>query len=264
MAQSLRESFEKLPENVRAHLASENITDIVISINQDLDLIGDDIRVIPELITRLVTQQLDTKNFATELKKGISEEIESVKLENAVKRIENEILKPIKSDLENLRIGTTLPTTSAPSVSVPPQVIPNPTPQPTPEKMVTNEIRPNPQPPSSINQGPSVPTQPIIIKPITEIKPTQAPPRVISQEKFVLREQESREEKPFILHEEKPLFTPTGPTQKPSLNFEPQRFADKSSVTIKPSNARVESPNQKKSSEPRVVHYSELRTKLDK
>jgi len=68
------------------------------------------------------------------------------------------------------------------------------------------------------------------------------------------------ENAPFMLHEEKPIFgARPEPLGSPSVSFEPQERRSLK-PSLKPQTARVEGP----SAEPRVVHYSDLRTPLDK
>jgi len=68
---------------------------------------------------------------------------------------------------------------------------------------------------------------------------------------------------PFILHEEKPLFTAEKDSEKPSILFQAQ--APTKAPAQKPAKARIETPNENDSdsNDVRVVHYSEFRTPLD-
>ncbi len=73
--------------------------------------------------------------------------------------------------------------------------------------------------------------------------------------------------KPFILHQEKPLFEPEEmPTERPSVSFQPTQPIRKPAA--KPTIARIEMPESgleaKADDNVRVVHYSDLRTPLDK
>ena len=63
--------FPELPEKIREWLTSERVTYTIIEINKKLDLFGNSLSVIPNLITRLVTQNLEPKNFIQELEDGL-------------------------------------------------------------------------------------------------------------------------------------------------------------------------------------------------
>ena len=67
-----------------------------------------------------------------------------------------------------------------------------------------------------------------------------------------------------MLHEEKPLFSPEAPPEKPTFFFEPPKSMRPPSA--KPSIAKIETPadnTEKKEENVRVVHYSDFRTPLD-
>ncbi|MEK7554409.1 MAG: hypothetical protein AAB518_00265 [Patescibacteria group bacterium] len=64
-------------------------------------------------------------------------------------------------------------------------------------------------------------------------------------------------DEPFILHEEEPEYIRPEPRESPSVNFNPGQIEKRTSP--KPVTAKVESPERS----PRVVHYSDLKTKLD-
>ena len=72
---------------------------------------------------------------------------------------------------------------------------------------------------------------------------------------------ELESDQPFILHEEKPLFTPDAPPEKPSVDLEPPR-PKKFFLKPKPVMVKIEEPEENEKA--RVVHYSNLRTPLDK
>ena len=60
--------FETLPEPIRDWLTSDRATGIIISINQRENLVDEDIKIIPRLITQLVTGEVHPRNFTAELK----------------------------------------------------------------------------------------------------------------------------------------------------------------------------------------------------
>jgi len=98
-------------------------------------------------------------------------------------------------------------------------------------------------PPPEIKATPQIPeAPPVEVTP----KPTQA----------------ALGDEPFLLHEEKPLFTPSGPKEMPSVSFEPKRRWP--TPPPKPVAAKIETPNtEDEENKKRVVHYSNLRTPLD-
>jgi len=68
--------------------------------------------------------------------------------------------------------------------------------------------------------------------------------------------------KPFLLHEEKPLFAPSEDPNAPMLSYDVKE-KQATRERQEPMTARVERPGDKKKDEPRVVHYSDTRTPLD-
>jgi len=70
------------------------------------------------------------------------------------------------------------------------------------------------------------------------------------------------DEQPFLLHQEKPLFKTGAPPEKPSVAFRPeqkQEFQNKQ----KPVSAKVSLPFSSENNSKRIVHYSDLSTKLN-
>jgi len=104
-----------------------------------------------------------------------------------------------------------------------------------------------------LEEAPSPPPE---IKPTPQIQealPVQTPPKPA----------ESSGDEPFLLHEEKPLFTPSGPKEAPSVSFEPRR-REWPAAPPKPVAAKIETPStEEEENKKRVVHYSNLRTPLD-
>lgn len=104
-----------------------------------------------------------------------------------------------------------------------------------------------------VSEAPSMPQEIVAPLPSTTQKTPPSPQEAMSQPQI------PNEDAPFILHEEKPIFgARPEPLGSPSVSFEPQgRRTPRPS--LKAQTARVETP----SAEPRVVHYSDLRTPLN-
>jgi len=209
-----------------------------------------------EIITKVVTENIKPDRFQEELINEL--DIPQEEAENTAKDVYKKILKPIESELEKSGINakdvlnkSAQPTQkimdigsqkveikSAPDPT--PKIIPA-TPKPVfPEQHKENSFTDIKKPIQTTPPPPAVPKfnpEPQTTKPSPEQKPVE-------------------EDKPFILHETKPLFTPTAPPQKPSVNFDPRPtfgFGDKE-VSVD-----VESSDNKKSSDQktRIVHYSD-------
>ena len=76
---------------------------------------------------------------------------------------------------------------------------------------------------------------------------------------------EETHDTPFILHEEKEFVPPTIPRTRPSVTFDAPSLSRAPAPPSKPIIARVETPDApQKKDDVRVVHYSNMRTPLDK
>src|SRR3989344_8617867 len=96
MASQLHQSFSNLPEPIIDWLTSDSVTDRIIKINQRLGLEGILLRILPNLILRLVVKDIKPENFITKL-------IEEFDLEfNLAATIANEINIAIFKPIENL------------------------------------------------------------------------------------------------------------------------------------------------------------------
>lgn len=94
----LRLAFKKLPEPVKQWLTSEQVTSVVISINNKLNLVGDLVSIVPNyLILRLVVKDLNPENFTQELNNQLDLSPEQVRA--VTEEIVQKILKPIEIPL---------------------------------------------------------------------------------------------------------------------------------------------------------------------
>gem|GEM_PF-3528376 len=92
--------FKTLPEDVREWLASERATYSIIDLNKRLNITEERVKIIPRLILRLVTQDLDARDFVSTLaiKLNISDSAAKI----ITKEIETKILHQVE---ESLRVG---------------------------------------------------------------------------------------------------------------------------------------------------------------
>lgn len=176
--------FIDLPEKVREWLTSERVTFTIIELNKKLDLIGNSLSVIPNLVTRLVTNNLEPKNFIQELEDGLG--LDSEQAVEISKEIVEKILKPIDLQLKetgvfaNLIFGGTpvppapatpaVPTRPAPILpSTPTAPAPIPRPTPLPSTILQTPSAPTPRP------APIPPPLPPIVKIPINVAPSKPP-----------------------------------------------------------------------------------------
>lgn len=119
---TIHQSFLELPEKVRDWLTSERATYTIIEINKKLDLFGSLLSVIPNLITRLVTKNLDPRNFTKELGDGLGLDDDQAK--QVTQEIVEKILRPIDLPLKEAGVfigtiygGPTPPSAPAPVIA---------------------------------------------------------------------------------------------------------------------------------------------------
>lgn len=226
---SIRNRFLELPEPVRDWLTSERATDIVIEFNKKNNFTDDLISVIPLSITRLVIKDLEEKDFVNELTRRLN--IDKQKASAIYSEITEKILKPIGEFLAE--IGIKIPGIEATGLVS--GIISSPN-----FKNQGQEIETSPPTPSLVEEK---------IEETTQLEDFSELP-------------EAQNSTPFILHQEKPLFTPEQPLEVPALIFQPP--AGEKKPQPKPLVAKIETPGDEESQDNvRVVHYSEYRTPLD-
>lgn len=234
----LRESFLLLPEDVRDWLTSEQATYLVIDINKRLDLFGEDLKTIPNLITRLAVKDLDPKNLAVALKKELDVDFEQAKA--LAREIEEKILRPVAIplkqangvDVRDIYLGKQelAPEEELGIPLIAPEVA-------SPKTRVVSDVRREPAP------APPPPPPPVPSTP-------PAAPAEPSKEKTG--------DAPFILHEERAPVAPVAKEEGgPSFSFKSADTIRRPSPPPPPPVAKVERPD---SGAIRVVHYSNLRT----
>lgn len=172
---SIRQSFLELPEKVRDWLTSERATYTIIEINKKLDLFGNLLGFIPDLITRLVTKDLDPKDFTKKLENGLG--LDSEQAQEVTREIVEKILRPVDLPLKETGVfigliyGLASSAPSTPSVSSVPSTPPLPNLPAGRQGLVAGEAKsPTPPTPPATPQRPvasTPPTPPISPKPAT-------------------------------------------------------------------------------------------------
>lgn len=272
---SILASYQSLPAHIRDWASSEQTTFSISEINNRLGLKNEKRKIIPRLILRLTTQDLDPLNFINELShelgvsfqtaKSISQDIE----EKVLKPIENELRRDVGVDVKLIYFGQLGPRpAAAPTIPVKPIT-------PTPAATVPPAPAPAPIPAPQITPVAPQPEMPQLAKPPKE--PT------VSLKSFEVKEEEA----PFILHQEHPNSAPppsasetrTRPYEqlkiKPELNIKIKDYYQNDAdlrgstrgSTQKPISVRVETPSfdkaQDKQQKLRIVHYHGLRTPIN-
>ncbi|PIT92714.1 MAG: hypothetical protein COU08_00940 [Candidatus Harrisonbacteria bacterium CG10_big_fil_rev_8_21_14_0_10_42_17] len=247
-AERIRSAFLELSEPVRDWLTSDRASALVIAMNKKLDLFGSDISVIPRLITRLVVGDIHPKNFPAMLAGELG--IDFPQAQELAKEIDEEILRPIANQLRDeaevevrdiyLGEAEVLPDERRSSLIAPELS----------ERTYRDNatIRVQDVVPQASSQPPPLPDESFSLPGAIAPEPSPESPKEESQDK------------PFMIHEEKPLFT-APENGGPSFSFERDRKTT-SSETIPSPTARIHS--SKPGTARRVIHYSNLRTLLDK
>lgn len=99
MGKNIAEMFSALPESVKEWLASEELVFIITEIETKLGLSDEKILVIPNLILRLIVQDIEPQEFITELSKELGVEFPVAK--TIAEDIERKALRPIETELRN-------------------------------------------------------------------------------------------------------------------------------------------------------------------
>lgn len=149
---TIHQIFMELPERVRDWLTSERVTYTIIEINKKLDLFGSLLTVIPNLITKLVTKNLDPKNFTKELEDGLG--IDNEQAQGISREIVEKILRPIDLPLKEtgVFVGLIYGATSATPVA----------PLNSPQRNENRPIETGRPTPPQIPQRPAAPIPPAV------------------------------------------------------------------------------------------------------
>ena len=236
--QQARDRWDTLPDNLKEAIFSEVNADIVWRVGEANHLNEGKIREIATVAGDVVMGFLhpDPDDVSREIQARIN--IPRPLALDIAKELARKIFLPLKNDLDRIYSPVGSETLTRPLESVIPVEI--------------TETKPeSPREPQRAEAPPDLP----LAESVPETEPTAPPVNEVKKEPPAVGE-----DQPFILHEEKPLFTPVVPPEKPYVSFEPPRSPKAPApkkVTVK-----IETP-QEKSEEARVVHYSNLRTPLD-
>lgn len=185
---SLAEEFDTLPEAIKTWLASDHATIYVSEINKKLGIKGERRGIIPTLVLRLVTKDLEPRDFIPELAAELN--IGQPIAKSLAEEIEAKILHPIELglrrdagvDIKLIYLGETAEKTVAPAAPPVTGKIPPP----------TAEISRPPIPPITKPQLPTAPTAP-------EEKPAISP-RIIYRERDFQAKPEIKPASARIVH----------------------------------------------------------------
>lgn len=138
-AQSLHLVLQSLPEEVRAWLNSEEVGDLITLISQNYLLKDQQLYLLPELLLRLVTSDLEPAAFTAELQRGLG--VDETTAKKITSDLKQKVLEPIRQPLGIMGIDLNLLEFRTP--------LPAPPPPP-----------PLPPPPGRVSQPPTAPTLP--------------------------------------------------------------------------------------------------------
>ncbi len=269
----MADTFQALPEHIKDWASSDSTTFLIAEINNRLGLKEGRRRIIPSLILRLITLNLEPQDFINELAnelrigfqaaKSIAEDIEN----HILRSIENELRRDAGVDVKLIRFGQLR--SSKPSLKTLSPAA-GPIPQPKPSEM------PAPKP---------MPTAPTIQKslPIVDLQSFQIKKGTAKPN---LAEPEALPTVPFMLHQADQI-TQTAATAGqaaalPRLNIKIPAFsrpmAEKSALAgqaaPKPISVKIEIPQSTTTAgqaasagsgqAARVVHYSDFRTPISR
>ena len=253
---SIALAFQSLPENIRDWATSDSTMFSISEINTRLGLKEEKRRILPSLILRLITQNIDPQDFINELSYELNISFQTAKsiaqdIENSIlKPIENELRKDVGVDVKLIYFGQ--PVARRPEAKF---IIPN---SQLPSSEIQKQAPPAPIAPSPlpISQTPKLETAPP--PPSLPTLPKKIEPSVD------LQSFEFKTEAPFILHQEGQYSTASSselPKAKPSLNVKVQDYYQSEQEikkpAPKPTAIKLETPQN------RVVHYSGPTTKLN-
>jgi len=95
-----RINFEEIPEPIRKWLTSDTSSDIILEINGHYNLWGDELRVIPRLITRFLVGQIAEKDFSVAMVSHLPF-LKEKEVNRIVHEIKVRLLKPIATQLRD-------------------------------------------------------------------------------------------------------------------------------------------------------------------
>ncbi|MDO8430017.1 MAG: hypothetical protein Q7S73_01455 [bacterium] len=263
---NLGAAFESLPPNVKERLSSLQTTYLVTEINQRLGIKNERGIIIPKLIFRLVTQDIEPTEFINALShelmvsfttaKSIAEDIEN----KILKPIENELRRDVGVDVKLIYFGKPGSASAAQKPATEPATqsaaIPLETARPIGPSGAQARAESLTGPASSLGQA-------SVQKSFKDfLEPSLAPKK--EEAKIDLQSLEAPSS-PFILHQETEVSSPK-PTfnARPDLSIKIQNYSRPASEEKKSASkavsVRLETPENNPAA--RVVHYSGPRTPI--
>ncbi|HEY4475403.1 MAG TPA: hypothetical protein VJB92_01640 [Candidatus Paceibacterota bacterium] len=226
------ERWDTLPQNLKEAIFSPANADIIWKFCENNHVTEEKIRVIATVGGDVLMGFLhpDPEDVAREIEERAK--IPKPLALDIARELERKIFLPLKSDLDRIY---------APPAQTEKQ------PLPLRETLLETKLAPVFVPQAST---------------IVKIKPQETP--IAARETPIPPDGDQ----PFLLHEEKPAFSPETPREKPFVSFEAKRDFQKPPLP-KPVNVKIETPEKEEnesdenSGSARVVHYSNLRTPLD-
>ncbi len=93
--------FVDLDKGIQDWLSSSLVMTIVVELNDKIDALGPEVRVIPGVIRAVVLKNIEPENFILELRKGLPD-VANEMLVSITNSVKNRILKPVGSSLNGL------------------------------------------------------------------------------------------------------------------------------------------------------------------
>jgi hypothetical protein len=93
--------FVDLDKGIQDWLGSSLVMTIVVELNEKIDALGPEVKVIPGAIRSLVLKNIEPEQFLLELKKGLPD-VANAALVEIANSVKNRILKPVGSSLSGL------------------------------------------------------------------------------------------------------------------------------------------------------------------
>ncbi|TSC95823.1 MAG: hypothetical protein Athens101426_594 [Parcubacteria group bacterium Athens1014_26] len=267
-------AFESLPPAIREWAASSQTTYLIMEINDRLGFKNEKIRIIPRLIYRLITQDIDPIDFTNELSHELNIGFQTAK--SIAGDIEIKVLAPIETELKNgIGVDAKLIYFGQPFSKKPSFSSTGGASQDTNSVNKSDENKAGAVPLDNLEAG-----SPTIIKtenlnltgPSTiEIK-SQGAVEIIdhtkSKELTPTADQADQKETeplaPFMIHQEdtlKPLM-PQYTKENPDLKIDTKNYFPSKPAEPKPISIRLEIEGTQ-TPKARVVNYSDLRTPLN-
>ncbi|MDE2001625.1 MAG: hypothetical protein KGI60_03635 [Patescibacteria group bacterium] len=246
---NIGELFAELPDKVRQWLSSEELVFIITDIENKLGISDEKTIVMPNLILRLVVQDIEPQDFIGELSNELGVDFSVAK--TIAEEIERRALRPIQDELrEKTGLETKLIYYGKPKEKVQNQQANAAAPLPpkprfAPPAPLTSQPKPAQSPmqtkPQPMSLSGEKPMSPLTFRPASKEESAVLPQIVKKVPEPRMPEPPAT---PFILHQENPTFTPPAPPvpQPPAAAVQPRPSAIKQSLTMKVQNYYQSAP----------------------